>query len=50
MTHARPDCENPRSFWMLGSATLTIVMSTTISKKPVHRIVSESQRVFFMVV
>ena len=48
MTHASPDWEKPRSFWIEGSATLTIVMSTTINKKPVQRIIRESQREFFM--
>src|SRR5438105_9459248 len=48
MTQARPACEKPRSRWMEGSATLTIVMSTTIRRKPVQRTISESQRVLFM--
>ena len=48
MTHASPDCEKARSRWIDGSATFTIVMSTTISRKPVQRTSSESQRVFFM--
>ena len=50
MTHARPDCEKPRSFWIDGSATFTIVMSTTINRNPVHRTSSESQREFFMLI
>jgi hypothetical protein len=33
---------------MDGRATFTIVMSTTINKNPVQRIMSESQRVFFI--
>ena len=49
MTHASPDCVKPRSFWIDGRATLTIVMSTTIRRKPVQRIIRESQREFFMV-
>src|SRR2546428_7056263 len=48
MTHASPDCENPRSRWIEGRATFTIVMSTTISRNPVQRTISESQREFFM--
>ena len=47
-THASPDCEKPRSTWIDGSATFTIVMSTTIKRKPVHRTISESQRECFM--
>ena len=48
MTHARPEAEKPRSFWIEGRATLTIVMSTTIKRNPVQRTISESQREFFM--
>ena len=47
-TQASPDCEKPRSAWIDGNATLTIVMSTTISRNPVHRTISESHREFFM--
>ena len=35
---------------MEGSATLTMVMSTTIRRNPVHRTISESQREFFMLI
>ena len=48
ITQARPDWVKPRSRWMDGSATLTMVMSTTISRKPVQSTSSESQREFFM--
>jgi len=48
MTHASPDCEKPRSRWIDGRATFTIVMSTTIRRKPVQRTTNESQREFFM--
>ena len=43
-TQARLDCENPRSFWIVGSATLTIVASSTIISIPPHSTYSASQR------
>ena len=35
-THARLLCEKPRSCWMEGSATFTIVASSTIISTPMH--------------
>jgi hypothetical protein len=43
-THARLDCENPRSSWIDGSATFTIVASRTIISMPTHSTTSASQR------
>ena len=36
MTHCSPASEPPTSRWMAGSATLTIVTSSWITKKPRH--------------
>ncbi len=35
-THARLDWENPRSSWIVGSATFTTVTSSTIISIPAH--------------
>ena len=36
MTHCNPASEPPISRWMAGSATLTIVTSSWMTKKPRH--------------
>src|SRR5215218_6234145 len=43
-TQARALCEKPRSAWIEGSATFTIVASRTIISMPAHRTYSASQR------
>ncbi len=43
-TQARPACEKPRSAWMDGSATFTMVMSSTIISIPVHSTTRAIQR------
>ena len=43
-TQARLDWEKPRSAWIDGSATLTIVMSRTIISIPVHSTTKAIQR------
>src|SRR3954469_3309279 len=43
-THARSDCEKPRSLWIEGSATFTTVASRTIISTPTHRTTSAVQR------
>src|ERR1700709_1376828 len=44
MTQARLDCEKPRSLWMVGRATFTIVWSRMIISIPAHSTTSASQR------
>src|SRR5713101_6138811 len=44
MTQARLDCVKPRSLWIEGSATFTIVASRTIISIPAHRTTRASQR------
>src|SRR5205823_3339685 len=44
-THARLDWEKPRSRWIEGSATFTIVASRTIMSMPTHSTTSATQRV-----
>src|SRR6266511_2394841 len=44
MTQARLDCEKPRSLWIEGSATFTIVASRTIISIPAHRTTRASHR------
>jgi hypothetical protein len=43
-TQARLDWEKPRSFWMAGNATFTMVMSRTIMSIPVHSTMSAAHR------
>src|SRR5262249_13230094 len=43
-THASLVSENPRSFWIDGSATFTIVVSRTIISEPAQRTERASQR------
>src|SRR4051812_2150997 len=44
MTHASPDAEKPRSSWIDGRATFTIVTSRTIISIPVQSTYSASRR------
>jgi hypothetical protein len=44
ITHANVDCEKPSSRWIVGSATFTIVPSSTIISTPAHSTYSASQR------
>ena len=44
MTQARLDCEKPRSDWILGRATFTIVASRTIISMPTQRTTRAIQR------
>ena len=43
-TQARLELENPRSSWIEGSATFTMVTSSTIISIPAHSTYSASQR------
>src|SRR5215208_7988105 len=43
-THARSFCEKPRSSWIVGRATLTIVASRTIISIPTQRTYVANQR------
>jgi hypothetical protein len=43
-THARPDCVKPRSRWIDGSATFTIVWSRMTMSIPAHRTMSARRR------
>ena len=43
-THASPAAENPRSSWIVGRATFTIVWSRMIISIPAHRTTRASQR------
>ena len=43
-TQARLDCEKPRSLWIDGRATFTIVWSRMIMRKPVQSTTSAIQR------
>ena len=43
-TQARLLDENPRSSWMVGRATFTIVASSTIISMPAHSTYSAAQR------
>src|SRR3954454_21637278 len=43
-THARLDCEKPRSSWIDGSATFTTVTSSTIISIPAQRTYRAIQR------
>src|SRR5439155_16329110 len=43
-TQARLDCAKPRSLWIEGNATFTIVASRTIISIPAHRTTRASHR------
>ena len=49
-THARLLCEKPRSSWIEGSATFTIVASITIISTPAQSTYSASQRLRSLVI
>ena len=48
--HARSDWENPRSSWIVGRATLTIVTSSTIISIPTHRTYRAGHRLLSLVI
>jgi hypothetical protein len=45
-THANAACENPRSVWIDGNATFTMLESNTIIKSPRHNTYNASHRRF----